>query len=153
MLQAGGAGMIMADNGGGLVSEAHSVPSVHVSAADGAAIKTYAQTQAASAALSAFAIKSVPAPIMAGFSSRGPNAGDSNMLKPDLTAPGVDVIASVTAALTPAEHAQVAAGTLVPPPAYASYQGTSMSSPHVAGLGLLLRQLHPDWTRPPSSRR
>jgi len=148
VLQAGGVGMVMADNGGGLVSEAHSVPSVHVSAADGAAIKAYAQAQAAnaSAAISAFAIKSAPAPIMAGFSSRGPNAGDSNMLKPDLTAPGVDVIASVTAALTPAEHALVAAGTMVPPPAYASYQGTSMSSPHVAGLGLLLRQLHPDWS-------
>jgi hypothetical protein len=146
VLQAGGIGMVMADNGGGLVSEAHSVPTVHVTAADGAAIKTYAQTQAASAAISAFAIKSAPAPIMAGFSSRGPNAGDSNMLKPDLTAPGVDVIASVTAALTPAEHAAVAAGTLVPPAAYASYQGTSMSSPHVAGLGLLMRQLHPDWT-------
>jgi hypothetical protein len=119
--QAGGIGMVLADNGGGLVSEAHSVPSVHVSAADGAAIKAYAVAQAAnaSAALSAFAIKTAPAPIMAGVSSRGPNAGDSNMLKPDLTAPGVDVIASVTAALTPAEHALVAAGTMVPRPASA----------------------------------
>jgi hypothetical protein len=90
VLQAGGAGMVMADNGGGLVSEAHSVPSVHVSVADGAAIKAYAVAQAAnaSAGISAFAIKTAPAPIMAGFSSRGPNAGDSNMLKPDLTAPG-----------------------------------------------------------------
>ncbi len=148
VLEAGGIGMVMADNGAGLVSEAHSVPSVHVSSADGAAIKSYAVAQAASAsaAISAFAIAVAPAPIMAGFSSRGPNAGDSNMLKPDLTAPGVDVIASVTAALTPAEHALVAIGEMVPPPAYASYQGTSMSSPHVAGLALLLRQLHPDWS-------
>lgn len=146
--QAGGTGMIMVDNGAGLVTEAHSVPSVHISAADGAAVKAYALAQGANATASigAFAIDAGPAPIMAGFSSRGPNMGDSNILKPDLTAPGVDVIASVTAPLTPAEHAAVAAGTMVPPPSYASYQGTSMSSPHVAGLGLLMRQLQPSWS-------
>jgi hypothetical protein len=143
---AGGVGMVMADNGAGLVAESHSVPTVHVNAADGAAIKLYALQAGATAALTPFYNKPVPAPVMAGFSSRGPNMGDANMLKPDLTAPGVDIIASVTAALTPAEHAAVAAGTLVPPAAYASYQGTSMSSPHVAGLALLLHQAHPDWS-------
>jgi hypothetical protein len=145
---AGGVGMIMVDNGSGLVSEVHSVPSIHVTAADGAAIKTYAQAQAAAAtsALSAFYAGTKPAPIMAGFSSRGPNQADSNILKPDLTAPGVDIIASVTPPLSVAEHGQVVAGTLVPPAAYESYQGTSMSSPHVAGLALLLRQLRPTWS-------
>jgi hypothetical protein len=148
VLNAGGVGMVLADNGAGLVSEVHSVPSVHVSSADGAAIKAYAVAQgaAATSALSAFYPGVKPAPIMAGFSSRGPNQGDSNILKPDLTAPGVDIIASVTAALTPAEHDAVAAGTMVPPAAYESYQGTSMSSPHVAGLGLLLRQAYPSWS-------
>ncbi len=146
--EAGGIGMILVDNGSGLVSELHSVPTIHVSAADGVAIKAYAAAQAAAAtsALTAFYITTKPAPIMAGFSSRGPNMGDSNIMKPDLTAPGVDVLASVTPALTPAEHNGVAAGTFVPPDAYESYQGTSMSSPHVAGLGLLLRQAHPDWS-------
>lgn len=145
---AGGAGMIQADTGAGLVAETHSVPSVHVSAADGAAIKAYAvaQQQAATSALSKFVIGTKAAPIMAGFSSRGPNMGDSNVMKPDLTAPGVDILASVSPALTPAEHAAVMSGELVPPAAYASYQGTSMSSPHVAGLALLLRQSHPDWS-------
>jgi hypothetical protein len=145
---AGGIGMIMADNGAGLVSEVHSVPTIHVSAASGTAIKTYAVAQAAAAtsALSAFYAGTKPAPIMAGFSSRGPNQADSNILKPDLTAPGVDIIASVTPALSVAQHAAVNAGTLVPPAAYESYQGTSMSSPHVAGLALLLRQAHPGWS-------
>jgi hypothetical protein len=145
---AGGIGMVLADNGAGLVAEAHSVPTVHVSAADGTAIKSYAGAQApeATSALSAFYAGTKPAPIMAGFSSRGPNQGDSNILKPDLTAPGVDIIASVTPVLSVAQHAAVAAGTLVPPPAYESYQGTSMSSPHVAGLALLLRQAHPSWS-------
>jgi hypothetical protein len=148
VLNAGGVGMVMMDNGGGLVSEAHSVPTVHVSAADGQAIKDYAvlQGNAASAALSKTAQVKVPAPIMAAFSSRGPNIGDSNMLKPDLTAPGVDVIAGVTADLTQAQRDAVANGSLVPPVGFASYQGTSMSSPHVAGLAALLKQAHPTWT-------
>lgn len=145
---AGGVGMVLADNGAGLVSEAHSVPTVHVSAADGTAVKAYvvAQGAAASAAIGTFYNAPKPAPLMAGFSSRGPNNADANILKPDLTAPGVDVIASVSPALTPAEHDGVVAGTFVPPSAYASYQGTSMSSPHVAGLGLLMKQAHPSWS-------
>jgi hypothetical protein len=148
VLNAGGVGMVMADNGSGLVAEAHSVPTVHVSQADGVAVKAYAVSAgaAANAALSAFYAGVKPAPIMANFSSRGPNQADSNILKPDLTAPGVDIIASVSASLTPAEHAAVAAGTMTPPAAYDSYQGTSMSSPHVAGLALLLRQAHPSWS-------
>ncbi len=145
---AGGVGMILVDNGSGLVAEAHSVPTVHITAANGALVKTYAANQAANptASITPFYAGTKPAPIMASFSSRGPNQGDGNVLKPDLTAPGVDIIASVTPELSVAQHAAVAAGTLVPPPAYASYQGTSMSSPHVAGLALLLHQSHPTWS-------
>ncbi len=142
---AGGVGMVMMDNGSGLVAEAHSVPTVHVTTADGAAIKTYAQTAGATADMTKFYIGTAPAPIMANFSSRGPNAGDSNVLKPDLTAPGVDIIAQVTPGLNQADRDAVAAGTLVPGPDWASYQGTSMSSPHVAGVALLLKQAHPTW--------
>jgi subtilisin family serine protease len=143
---AGGVGMVLVDNGSGLVAEAHSVPTVHVSAADGALIKTYVGTANPTASISTFYAGSVPAPVMASFSSRGPNIGDANILKPDLTAPGVDVIAGVSADLSPAQHDAVAAGTLVPPAEFASYQGTSMSSPHVAGLGALLKQAHPTWS-------
>lgn len=143
---AGGVGMVLADNGAGLVADVHSVPSVHVNAADGAAIKAYAQAGGGTVAIGTYFNAGKPAPVMAGFSSRGPNAGDSNMLKPDLTAPGVDIIATVTPGLTNAERDAVANGTLVPPPEWASYQGTSMSSPHVAGLAALLRQAHPTWS-------
>ena len=147
VLNAGGIGMILADNGSGLVAEVHSVPSVHVSANDGAAIKSYARAGGTpTASISTFYQGVAPAPIMAGFSSRGPNAGDANMLKPDLTAPGVDVIATVTPALSQAQRDAVANNTLVPPPEWASYQGTSMSSPHVAGLAALIKQAHPTWS-------
>ena len=79
-------------------------------------------------------------------SSRGPNAGDANQLKPDITAPGVDIIAQGTPDITNAQRDQVAANTLVPPPAWTTLSGTSMSSPHVAGVALLLRQAHPTWS-------
>ena len=143
---AGGVGMVLVDNGAGLVAEAHSVPTVHVNAADGAAVQAYAATAGSTAAIGVFFNGTKPAPIMASFSSRGPNQGDANMLKPDVTAPGVDVIATVTPGLTQAERDAVAAGSLVPPPEWASYQGTSMSSPHVAGLAALIRQAHPTWS-------
>ena len=143
---AGGVGMVLADNGAGLVADVHSIPSVHVNAADGAAIKTYAQAGGGTAAIGVYFNVGKPAPIMAGFSSRGPNAGDANMLKPDLTAPGVDIIATVTPGLTNAERDAVSNGTLVPSPEWSSYQGTSMSSPHVAGLAALLRQMRPTWS-------
>ena len=146
VLNAGGVGMVLANSSGGLVAEAHSVPTVHVSAADGAAIKTYAIGGTGTAAISAFYAGVKPAPIMADFSSRGPNAGDGNLLKPDLTAPGVDVVAGVTADLNQAQRDAVADGSLVPSPNWASYQGTSMSSPHVAGLAALLKQAHPTWS-------
>ena len=145
--QAGGVGMIMVDNGAGLVAEIHSVPTVHVSAADGNAIKAYAAAQNAVAALSVFSNVIVPnAPVSAGFSSRGPNRYDGNVLKPDVTAPGVDILAGVTPELTATQRANVINGTLTPPAAWALYQGTSMSSPHVAGVAALLRQQHPTWS-------
>ncbi len=148
VLNAGGVGMILADNGAGLVSEPHAVPSIHVSQADGALIKAYAAAQAAgpSASFGSFYNKPKAAPLMADFSSRGPNMGDSNILKPDLTAPGVDIIASTTPELSVSEQAGLIAGTFVPPAHYSSYQGTSMSSPHVAGLALLIKQANPTWS-------
>jgi hypothetical protein len=147
VLQAGGVGMVLADNGAGLVSEAHSVPTVHVTAADGAAIKAYAIAGGSpTAAESAFYFGHQPAPTIASFSGRGPNMADPNILKPDLAAPGVGVIASVTPGYTQDQRNQLAAGTLVAGPAWASYDGTSMATPHVTGVSLLLKQAHPTWS-------
>lgn len=148
--EAGGVGMIQVDNGAGLVADMHSVPSVHVTQADGQAIRSYAAASAANAtaAIGKFVVgtSKLNAPIMASFSSRGPNRADANVLKPDVTAPGVDIIAGGTPGLTQEQHDDIVNGTLVPPVEFVSLQGTSMSAPHVAGISALLRQKYPSWT-------
>ena len=146
---AGGVGMIQVDNGAGLVAEVHSVPTVHVTAEQGAQIRAYIRANSgASASMTKFVVgtSAIKAPVMANFSSRGPNRYDANVLKPDMTAPGVDIIAGVSPDLTRAQQEDLINGTLVPDVAFASYQGTSMSAPHVTGLAALLRQEHPSWT-------
>ena len=73
--------------------------------------------------------------VMAAFSSRGPGG---QFLKPDITAPGVQILAGNTP--TPDEVPGGPAGQY-----YQAIAGTSMSSPHVAGSAILLKALHPDW--------
>ncbi len=76
---------------------------------------------------------------MASFSSRGPVLGEEYSIKPNVSAPGVSVLSSVAAwgkELSDANYNL----------AYARYNGTSMATPHVAGLALLIKQAHPDWT-------
>ena len=148
VFEAGGAGMVLIDNGAGLVAEVHSVPTVHVNSTDGGAIRTYAATAGSTASIGTFSIGSsaVPAPVVANFSSRGPNRFDANVMKPDMTAPGVDIIAGVTPGMTESQRSELVNGSIVPAEAFAAYQGTSMSSPHVAGLAALLKQQHPTWS-------
>lgn len=146
VFEAGGVGMILADNGAGLVAEAHSVPTVHVNKADGVTIKNFVGAHAdATSALSIASLSYVPAPVMAGFSSRGPNVADNNILKPDFTAPGVDIVAAFSASMTPGEVADLKAGGSTSSTGINMISGTSMSSPHIAGLAALIKQQHPDW--------
>jgi subtilisin family serine protease len=72
---------------------------------------------------------------MATFSARGP-APVPDILKPDVTAPGVNILAGFSpdsAYSTPGEN-------------FAYLSGTSMSTPHIAGVAALIRQAHPTWS-------
>ena len=148
VLAASGAGMVLADNGAGLVSEVHSVPTVHISAGDGNLLKTYAAANAmpTAALTKALVFLDKPAPFVAGFSSRGPNVADNNMLKPDISAPGVDIAAAYTPSTTADEVATLKAGGATSKTGASIISGTSMASPHIAGLAALLKQQHPSWT-------
>ncbi|MBM7784444.1 S8 family peptidase [Tenggerimyces flavus] len=75
---------------------------------------------------------------VADFSSKGPRVGDG-AIKPDLTAPGVDIAA--------ARAADTQIGELVGEH-YVRASGTSMASPHVAGAAAILAQQHPAWSGP-----
>lgn len=73
--------------------------------------------------------------VMAGFSSRGPGPL-VDVLKPDVTAPGVNILAGSTP-----DAANTVSGEF-----FAFQSGTSMATPQVAGVAALLKQAHPDWT-------
>jgi subtilisin family serine protease len=134
--EAGGVGMILVNTSvNSLNADFHSVPTVHLQSTDRAAVKAYAAVSGATATINqATIVYTEPAPFTASFSSRGPlRAGNGDVLKPDLIAPGQDVLAAV---------APPGNGGL----SFNLYSGTSMSSPHVAGLAALFKQLYPNWS-------
>ncbi|MET1036603.1 MAG: S8 family serine peptidase [Arthrobacter sp.] len=133
---AGAAGMVLVNVAAGSEdSDMHAVPTVHVT---GTAIKDQiAANPGITAALRNTDTTDLPAttfPQIAAFSSRGPSlAAESDLLKPDVAAPGVNVLAGVV----PGAYAGNRFGFM---------SGTSMSAPHVAGFGALLLGKYPAWS-------
>ena len=143
--EAGGVGMILYNptDTQALVTDNHWVPSVHINLTSGLAIKDYIAASAAPVAqINGGVSTPQDAPIMADFSSRGSNTVAEDIIKPDVTAPGVNILAGNTP--TPEGFSPPESG--FPGEMFQSISGTSMSSPHVAGLFALIKQAHPRWT-------
>ena len=126
--RAGGIGMVLVNvTPSSLDLDEHTVPTVHLNAQYYSALVAYAGTSGATATFQPDNLtdENVPTPQVAGFSSRGPVLADgSDILKPDISAPGVAILAA----------GANAAGAA---PTWAFLSGTSMSSPHIAGLAAL----------------
>ncbi|CAL2259970.1 unnamed protein product [Prunus armeniaca] len=86
--------------------------------------------------------KDVMAPSIASFSSRGPNPLTPDILKPDLTAPGVDILAAWSPVAPPSETFYEDTRSVK----YNIISGTSMSCPHVSGAAAYLKAAHPRWS-------
>lgn len=115
----------------------HWLPAIHL--ADGTAFVAFMASHAGvTGSFAAGEKRSGQGDVMAAFSSRGP-AG--LFIKPDVTAPGVQILAgNMPLAGDPADGGGPAGEY------FQAIAGTSMSSPHVAGAALLVRAVHPDWT-------
>ena len=137
--RAGGVAMILGNvTPNSLDADFHSVPTIHV--ADTVTPKIYDYLDSAgNKATAKFVLGNTtghvtPIPQVAGFSSRGPAASDEGgLLKPDIAAPGVSVLAAVA---PPSNSGRK----------YDLYSGTSMAAPHITGLAAILAGLKPSWT-------
>ena len=143
-VEAGGAGgFVLANdsaNGNSLVADGYVIPGVHITYDDGVVLKAWLADGGDDHVAQIEGTTAVAArengDVMAGFSSRGQNPSAPGLVKPDITAPGVDILAAVLTDLTNPSTS----------PEYGVISGTSMSSPHTAGAAALIRALQPDWT-------
>jgi hypothetical protein len=133
--EAGGVGMVLVNTSTNTLNgDFHSVPTVHLQANFRAAVKAYAAMPGATATIGKAYFAPIAAPFTASFSSRGPlQAGNGDLLKPDIIAPGQDILAGVA----PYEYGGEYFGLL---------SGTSMSSPHIAGMAAVLKSARPSWS-------
>lgn len=133
---AGALVVVLANNTTGGISPSvpgTTIPAFGTTQAVGNALRDFAAANPGATAGISLAPNAVDA--LADFSSRGP--GGFDLLKPDISAPGVEVLA-VYAGTTLTGFENVTA----------AISGTSMASPHTAGAAALMRQLHPSWTVP-----
>ncbi|CAH9133520.1 unnamed protein product [Cuscuta epithymum] len=133
---AGGIGMVLIDDADKDVAVPFVIPAAIVGKQTGDKILSYINRTRLplSRILSAKTVLGTrPAPRVAAFSSRGPNSVTPEILKPDIAAPGLNILA----AWSPEAAAKVNYNVL---------SGTSMACPHVTGIIALIKAVHPSWS-------
>ncbi|KAL6507138.1 hypothetical protein OROHE_022037 [Orobanche hederae] len=147
VMKAGGVGMILAntaESGEEMVSDSHLLPAILVGKKIGDKIRKYVMTDKKPTAVLSFggtALNVKPAPMVAAFSSRGPNTVTPEILKPDVIGPGVDILAAWPNTVGPTGLNNDTRRT-----EFNIMSGTSMSCPHISGLAALVKAAHPDWS-------
>ncbi|KAI9113022.1 hypothetical protein K1719_015954 [Acacia pycnantha] len=136
----GGIGSIMENEQYLDLAQIFMAPATAVNTSVGQSIKSYIKsTRSPSAVIYKTHEMKKPAPFVASFSSRGP--GSIHVLKPDIAAPGINILASFTPrrSLTGQEgDTQFSKFTLM--------SGTSMACPHVSGVAAYVKSFHPNWS-------
>ncbi|XVE71806.1 hypothetical protein DITRI_Ditri10aG0181600 [Diplodiscus trichospermus] len=128
----------------GIVSEPHVIPTISIGVLEAKGIENYIlSNENAMAKISSqgtIPMHAKPAPIVASFSSRGPNSLVPGILKPDIIAPGVNILGAWTGAVGPSglksDHRRSRFNVM---------SGTSMACPHVSGAAALIKSEHPHW--------
>ena len=141
VLAGGAAGMILTNNSAGvtdLESDNHYLPAIQTQFNSNAIANFVTSHTNVKATWAQGSAQPAQPDVMASFSSRGPT-GD--WIKPDVTAPGVQVLAGMTP-----QPDQTTADNGPPGNLYQAIAGTSMSSPHSAGASALVKAAHPTWS-------
>jgi hypothetical protein len=143
VLAGGAGGFVLANvdaNGESVNGDQHVLPAVHLPFSLGEELRVWLAANPVGSLVATIegyqgvSLNPADGDIMADFSSRGPNT-NIDVLKPNVTAPGVDILAAVADVGIPGPEVE-----------WDYLSGTSMSSPHSAGAGALMAELHPDWS-------
>ncbi|KAG2660392.1 subtilisin-like protease 1 [Panicum virgatum] len=144
--EAGAAGMVVIniqELGSVIQPKAHALPASQVPYSVGQKIRAYMNsTEDATGELvfKGTVLGNRDSPVVAAFSSRGPSKQNQGILKPDITGPGVNIIAGVPRP----------AGLMTAPNPLAAHfdilSGTSMATPHLSGIAAVIKKANPAWS-------